>query len=261
MQKLHCQEGNVAVGADLVNRDDVVVLDGGGGLGLAQEAGSSGRVGGDRRPHHLERHPAPKLHVLRFQHHPHPSRARAFARHGSRRAVPARRPTAAAPESPVHRPQSPVLRPASGCRPRVPRRSRPRFRGRASPPAEACRTASRSGRGPRVHLGRRSSHGMGQEVLRLHRLHGSQTRRATRQVLLDPRRFRLAALAEQEGLEFLRTGTRCASGHELPPARRGKGGSSLPVHGWSECLTGRAPRRATRAALPVLSAIGAGPAT
>ena len=51
---LHGDERDVAIFADLVDRDDVVVLDGGGGLGLAQEAVLGGRAGGDGGLHGLE---------------------------------------------------------------------------------------------------------------------------------------------------------------------------------------------------------------
>ena len=64
LQERHGQEGHAPVFIHMVDRDDVLVLDGGRGLGLAQEALPGGGVAGQRGPNDLEGHAAPELPVL-----------------------------------------------------------------------------------------------------------------------------------------------------------------------------------------------------
>src|SRR5262249_7165049 len=70
LEQLHRQEGDAAVFADLVDRDDVLVLDGGGGPRLVQEALAVG-LGDDGRPHRLESNAALQLRVLGLENDAH----------------------------------------------------------------------------------------------------------------------------------------------------------------------------------------------
>jgi hypothetical protein len=71
LQQLHGEEGNALVLAYLVDRDDVVVLQGGGRLCLAEKPLPRLLVGGLRTAHHLEGDAAAQLRVLRQQHPAH----------------------------------------------------------------------------------------------------------------------------------------------------------------------------------------------
>lgn len=64
VQKLHRQEDDAAVLADLVDADDVIALEGGRGPGLAQEALAGQLAVGQRGFHDLQRDEAFELHVL-----------------------------------------------------------------------------------------------------------------------------------------------------------------------------------------------------
>jgi hypothetical protein len=70
-KQLHDQKGEAAVLTDLVNGDDVFVLHGRHGPGLAQEAAAGGLDGGQGRPQRLQSHQALQLRVLGLQDHPH----------------------------------------------------------------------------------------------------------------------------------------------------------------------------------------------
>ena len=65
------QERDAAVLADLVDGDDVVVLDGGRGLGLAEEARWPLPAGAQGRLHHLQRHLPLELRILGQEHDAH----------------------------------------------------------------------------------------------------------------------------------------------------------------------------------------------
>ena len=71
LEQLHGQERHAAVLADLVDGDDVVVLDLGGGAGLAQEAFAGDLALGHLRQHGLEGDGALQLRVLGQEDHPH----------------------------------------------------------------------------------------------------------------------------------------------------------------------------------------------
>jgi hypothetical protein len=55
-QVFHGEERHVPLLADLVNDDDVIALEGGGGPALTQEAAPGGGVFGQGRLHHLQGH-------------------------------------------------------------------------------------------------------------------------------------------------------------------------------------------------------------
>ena len=55
--------------------DDVIVRDGGGGLGLAQEAFAGDAAGGQLRGQHLDGHDAMQRRIERFEHHAHAAAA------------------------------------------------------------------------------------------------------------------------------------------------------------------------------------------
>jgi hypothetical protein len=63
-EQLHGQERHAAVLADLIDGDDVLVLDGRGQPGLAQEAAVELGVGRQGRPHDLQGHRAAEVGVL-----------------------------------------------------------------------------------------------------------------------------------------------------------------------------------------------------
>ena len=64
LEELHRQEGDAVVLIDLEDGDDVVVVDGGHGLGLAQEALAGAGVGGQAGQHRLEGDEAFQLEVF-----------------------------------------------------------------------------------------------------------------------------------------------------------------------------------------------------
>ncbi len=64
LEELHGEVGDVLVLADLVDGDDVVVLEGGAGPGLAEEALAGHRVAGELRQDHLQGHGAAEVRVL-----------------------------------------------------------------------------------------------------------------------------------------------------------------------------------------------------
>ena len=79
VEELHGQERHAAVLADLVDGDDVVVLDGGGGPGLAQEAlPAAGRSAASDGSITLRATRPAELRVLRLEDHAHA----AAAQHG-----------------------------------------------------------------------------------------------------------------------------------------------------------------------------------
>ena len=71
LEKGHGNEGHAAVLAHLQDGHDVIVLDGGGGFGLAQEALTGGFTGGQARQHGLDGQLALELRVLGLEHHAH----------------------------------------------------------------------------------------------------------------------------------------------------------------------------------------------
>ena len=70
-EQLHCKKGNAAVFVHLVNADDIIALQSGGGAGLAQESSFGSLIRGELRQHHLERDPAIKIRIVRQEHHSH----------------------------------------------------------------------------------------------------------------------------------------------------------------------------------------------
>jgi hypothetical protein len=64
LEELHGEEGNAAFLIDLVNADNVIVLDGGHGLGLAQKSLAGAGAGGQSGKHRLDSDGAFELGVL-----------------------------------------------------------------------------------------------------------------------------------------------------------------------------------------------------
>jgi hypothetical protein len=75
-QALHRQEDHVTLLVDLVNRDNMLVINGGRGPRLAEEALTDARLLGQRRPDHLESHAALELLILAFENDSHAPRAK-----------------------------------------------------------------------------------------------------------------------------------------------------------------------------------------
>ena len=71
VDELHHQVGRLVRVVDGVDRDDVIVMHGRGGRGLAEEALDGGRIGGQLRGHHLDGHDAAELGVEGPQHDAH----------------------------------------------------------------------------------------------------------------------------------------------------------------------------------------------
>ena len=71
LDELHGVVVDAALAADRINRDDVGVVELGGGQGLGLEPPELGRVHGRREREHLQRHPAVQRTLHRLVHHPH----------------------------------------------------------------------------------------------------------------------------------------------------------------------------------------------
>ncbi len=76
LEQGHGEVGNAVVLADLIDGDNVIVLDGGGGAGLAEETLAAGRIAGHRAAHDLERDGALQLRVLGREHDAHAAGAK-----------------------------------------------------------------------------------------------------------------------------------------------------------------------------------------
>ena len=71
LDELHGVVVDAALAAHRINRDDVSVVELGGGQGLGLEPPELGRVHGRREREHLERHPAVQGTLHRLVDHPH----------------------------------------------------------------------------------------------------------------------------------------------------------------------------------------------
>jgi len=87
LEQLHGQKGNAAILAHLINGDDMLMLDGGGQLCLAQETPMELGVGRQRRLHHLERRRPFELGVFRLKNDSHRARSQNLANKVSAKAA------------------------------------------------------------------------------------------------------------------------------------------------------------------------------